>query len=79
MSSARSTRGDAGGRNQAIVHHNWQNNQLGKGPSGSDAKIVKETEENEGGTVWSDRKDMLKRCIAQKKDARLKYLRSANK
>ena len=27
---------------------------------------MKETEENKGGIVWSDRKDRFKRCIAQK-------------
>ncbi len=30
------------------------------------ARIAKEIEENDGGTVWSDRKDRLKRCIAVK-------------
>ena len=31
-----------------------------------DARIEKEIAESEGGTVWSDRKDKLERCIAQK-------------
>ena len=31
-----------------------------------DAKIQKETEENESGTVWMDKKDCLEKCIAQK-------------
>jgi hypothetical protein len=38
-----------------------------KRADGLDAKIAKEIKENEGGTVWSDRKNRLKRCIAQKK------------
>ena len=52
--------------------HNWQMTLMSNGPYDVDAGIVKEIEENKGGAVWSDRKDMLKRCIAQKKAAQLK-------
>ncbi len=44
----------------------WKANQLRNGPAGLDARIEKEIAANEGGTVWSDRKAMLERCIAQK-------------
>jgi hypothetical protein len=47
--------------------YNWQNNQLSIGHAGLDARIVKDNDENEGVTLWSDRKDTLERCIAQKK------------
>ncbi len=34
-----------------------------------DAKIAKENESNEGGTMWSDRKDRQLYCIVGKKRA----------
>lgn len=43
----------------------WKNTQLSSGPFGLDNNIQKETELNEGGTVWSDRKMILKCCIAK--------------
>jgi hypothetical protein len=46
--------------------YNWKHTQLSKGHDDLDAKIAKEIEENEGGSMWSDRKNTLKRCIAQK-------------
>jgi hypothetical protein len=36
--------------------YNWKQTQLSSGPAGWDAKIKKEIEANEGGTVWRDRK-----------------------
>ena len=43
--------------------YNWQYNQVHRY---LDDKIAKEIAENDGGTVWSNRKHKLKRCIAQK-------------
>jgi hypothetical protein len=45
----------------------WKKNQLSKGNKGLDAVIQKEITDNEGSTVWTDRKARLLRCIAQKK------------
>jgi hypothetical protein len=43
--------------------YNWKSRQLYKD---FDAKMKKEIKENEGGTLWRERKDRRKRCIAQK-------------
>ncbi len=44
--------------------YNWQNNQMNsKKADGLDAKTAKEIEENEGGTVWSDRKIDLRDAL----------------
>ena len=47
----------------------WQKTHLSSGPKGLNSKIEKESESNEGGTVWRDRKVRLKDCIASKKSA----------
>jgi len=47
--------------------HTWQHNQLGNGHGSLNAKIQKELAENEGRTVWSDRRERLDNCVAQKK------------
>ena len=47
--------------------YNWQENQLGNRPPSLNAKIWKEIEENEGSTVWSERRVKLANCIAQKR------------
>jgi hypothetical protein len=41
--------------------------QLSSGPFGLDAKIKKEIEANEGGTMWRHRKARLLDCIMQNK------------
>ena len=46
--------------------YNWKKHQMSNGSAGLDAKIEKESEANEGGNVWSDRKVRLESCIAQK-------------
>ena len=43
--------------------YNWKSRQLYKD---FDAKMKKEIKENKGGTLWRERKDRRKRCIAQK-------------
>jgi hypothetical protein len=45
----------------------WQENQLSNGSKGLNAKIKKALAENEGSTVWSDQRERLDNCIAQKK------------
>jgi glucuronate isomerase len=50
--------------------HNWQKNQLRKGRTGLDAKIRKEIAENEGSTVWRERKLKLSDSIKQMIDAK---------
>ena len=60
----RRTGGDAGERKQLYT---WKSNQLANGTSDLVARIEKEIAENRG-TVWSDRKDRLERCIVQKRD-----------
>ena len=47
--------------------YNWQHNQLNTGAGGLDAKIQREIAENEGSTMWSDRRVRLCDCIGQKK------------
>jgi hypothetical protein len=48
---------------------NWKSTQLNNGPYGLDVRFDQEIAETEGGTVWSDRKVRLEKCIAQKKAA----------
>jgi hypothetical protein len=50
---------------------NWQKTQLCNGPSSLNAKIRKENEENEGSTVWSDRRVKLSDCVVQKNHAKI--------
>ncbi len=45
---------------------NWINNQMKSGPKGLDANIWKEIKENEGSTVWSDRKTTRVDSISRK-------------
>ena len=52
------------GCQRQVPSYTWQFCQFS---SFLDDKIAKEIAENDGGTVWSNRKDKLKRCIAQKK------------
>ena len=47
--------------------YTWQQNQLSNGPAALNAKFWKEIEENEGSTIWSDRRVRLVNCIAQEK------------
>jgi hypothetical protein len=49
--------------------YNWKATQLKSGCSGLNAKIKKEIEVNEGGTVWRDRKARMAGCIATKLNA----------
>ncbi len=49
--------------------YNQRLTQLSSGPAGLNAKIKKEIEVNEGGTVWRDRKARLAGCIATKVSA----------
>ncbi len=44
------------------MHAQWSSE-----PAGLDAKVKKEIEANEGGTVWRERKVRLLDCVAQKK------------
>jgi hypothetical protein len=47
--------------------YSWKDTQLAIRPGGLNAtRIVKEIENNKGGTVWSDMRDMIKRCVAIK-------------
>jgi hypothetical protein len=46
--------------------YNWMKHQSSSGPACSDAKIKKEIELNEGGTVLRDRKAKMDGCIATK-------------
>jgi hypothetical protein len=46
--------------------YSWKDTQLAIRPGGLNARIVKEIENNEGGTVWSDMRDTTKRCVAIK-------------
>jgi hypothetical protein len=46
----------------------WKQTQLSSGSAGLDAKIKKEIEASEGGTMWRDRKARLLDCIVQKKE-----------
>ena len=47
--------------------YNWQETQLGNKPSSLNAKILKETEENKGSTIWSERRVKLFNCVEQKR------------
>ena len=46
---------------------NWQQNQLSNGPGSLNAKIREELAENEGSTIWSDRRVQLANCVEQKR------------
>jgi hypothetical protein len=46
--------------------YNWQSQQLSNGYSCLNAKIRKEIEENEGSTIWSERRVKLSDCVEQK-------------
>ena len=46
---------------------NWQSNQLSTGAGSFNAKIKKEVAENEGSTVWSERRVKPFDCVSQKK------------
>ena len=45
--------------------YNWQRQQLSNGTCGLNAKIREEIEENEGSTVWSERRVKLSDCVVQ--------------
>ena len=45
--------------------HTWQSNQLSTGTGGLNAKIRKEVAENEGSTIWSERRVKNFDCVAQ--------------
>jgi hypothetical protein len=47
--------------------YTWQQNQLSNGTGGLNAKIRKELEENEGSTIWSERRVKLFNCVEQKR------------
>jgi hypothetical protein len=47
--------------------HTWQKNQLSNGAGGLNAKIRKELEEDEGSTIWSERRVKLANCVEQKR------------
>jgi len=51
--------------------HTWQQTQLSNGAYGLNAKIWKEIEENEGSTVWSERRVELADCVEQKNRAKI--------
>ena len=52
--------------------YNWQSQQLGNThPSCLNAKIREEIKENEGSTVWSERRVKLSDCIVQKNRAKI--------
>jgi len=46
---------------------NWQQNQLSNGPGSLNAKIWEELAENEGSTIWSERRVKLANCVEQKR------------
>ena len=46
---------------------NWQQNQLSNGPGSLNAKIREELAENEGSTIWSERRVKLANCVEQKR------------
>jgi hypothetical protein len=50
--------------------HNWQRNQLSNTHAGTNAKIQKEIEENEG-SEWSERRVKLSDCVEQKNCAKI--------
>ncbi len=51
--------------------YNWQINQLGNGTDSLNAKIQKEEAENEGSTVWSERRVELFDCVEQMNSAKI--------
>jgi hypothetical protein len=51
------------------VLYDWRKTQLRNGRTDLDYNTEKESESNEGGTVWRDRKVRPKDCIASKKSA----------
>ena len=51
--------------------YNWIKTQLSNGPFGLNAKIRKEIAENEGSTVWSERRVKLSDCVEQKNRAKI--------
>lgn len=51
------------------VLYDWRKTQLWNGRTDLDYNTEKESESNEGGTVWRDGKVRLKDCIASKKSA----------
>jgi glucuronate isomerase len=51
--------------------YNWIKTQLSNGPFGLNAKIRKEIAENEGSTVWSERRVKLSDCVEQKNQAKI--------
>ena len=51
--------------------YNWQITQLKNGPCGLNAKIRKEIAENEGSTVWCERRVKLSDCVEQKNRAKI--------
>ena len=46
--------------------YNWQKTQLSNGHFSLNANIRKEIAENEGSTVWSERRVKLSDCVEQK-------------
>ncbi len=48
------------------VSYNWKTTQISNGHAILVAKIEKESESNERGTMWRDRKARLEKCISQK-------------
>jgi predicted metal-dependent hydrolase len=46
---------------------NWQQNQLSNGAGSLNAKIREELAENEGSTIWSERRLKLANCVEQKR------------
>ena len=49
--------------------YNWQLNQLSNGAGRLNAKIWEEIEENEGSTIWRERRVKLSDCVEQKNRA----------
>ena len=49
----------------------WKQTQLSNGAFSLNAKIRKEVEENEGSTVWSERRVKLSDCFEQKNHAKI--------
>ena len=55
------------GCRRAEPRYTWQSNQLSTGAGSLNAKIKKEVAENEGSTIWSERRVKLFDCISQKR------------
>ena len=47
--------------------YTWQSNQLSTGAGSLNAKMKKEIAENEGSTIWSERRVKLFDCVSQKR------------